>query len=329
MSRWSLIAIGSLACATANASVFMPTVAVDNPGNLNEWSGGTVPVYVGAVTYVYEIATHEVTAGQYTEFLNAVAATDTYGLYSTRMTLFSAGANIERTGSSLNYTYSVASDWASRPVNFVSWGDAARFANWMHNGQLTGLQDLNTTEAGSYFLDGVVDRLGLMDVFRTPDATWVIPTESEWYKAAYHKNDGATRSYFAYPTSSDSEPSNILDGGGNNATFRSNTGGATIGGPHHRTEVGAHANSPSPYGTFDQGGNVWEFNEAIVPSLGRGLRGGSFNSGDYFLESSFRVISDDVVVDEYSDVGFRLALVPEPATVALLIVGAMTLLRRR
>ena len=48
---------------------------------------------------------------------------------------------------------------------------------------------------------------------------------------------------------------------GNNATFKFDSGtddGLTIGSPYYRTGVGAHENSESPYGTFDQGGNVWE-----------------------------------------------------------------------
>ena len=34
----------------------------------------------------------------------------------------------------------------------------------------------------------------------TADAKYWIPTENEWYKAAYHKNDGVTGNYFDYPT---------------------------------------------------------------------------------------------------------------------------------
>ena len=56
------------------------------------------------------------------------------------------GCNIQRTGSSGTYSYSVAPEWADRPVNFVYWGAAARFCNWLHNGQPTGPQDLTTTE---------------------------------------------------------------------------------------------------------------------------------------------------------------------------------------
>ncbi|HUU94516.1 MAG TPA: hypothetical protein VM487_02165, partial [Phycisphaerae bacterium] len=81
------------------------------------------------------------------------------------------GCKIQRGGSSGSYTYSVASDWANRPVNFVSWGDAARFANWLTNGQPTGVQGLLTTENGSYYLNGVNTENGLAAVTRTPGLT--------------------------------------------------------------------------------------------------------------------------------------------------------------
>ncbi|MCY2931693.1 MAG: SUMF1/EgtB/PvdO family nonheme iron enzyme [Planctomycetota bacterium] len=132
---------------------------VGDPGNVGELSGAGAggngdSRICGAVAYMYKIGKFEVTAGQYTAFLNAVATTDTYDLYNRNMdTLVNGyGCNIKRTGTSGNYAYSVSSDYANRPVNTVSWGDAARFANWLANGQRTGLQDTTTTEDGSYYL---------------------------------------------------------------------------------------------------------------------------------------------------------------------------------
>jgi len=332
-------AVGILVCGVAVQAVEIETVTVGNPGNADD----THDEGYGGVDYVYNIGKFEVSAGQYTEFLNAVADDDTYGLYNTDMgdPSGAGGCNIERSGSPGGYSYSVAADWADRPVNYVSWGDAARFANWLHNGQPTGAQNLSTTESGSYFLNGATSDAELMAVVREPDATWVIPSQDEWYKAAYHYNDGVTGNYYDYPTSSDSVPSNdvVEPDPGNNANFYDT--GFTIGSPYFRTVVGDFENSESPYNTFDQGGNVSEWNEAASAGSLRGLRGGAFLDGGSSMLASVRRLN--APTDEVNDFGFRVANVPAPdsgiptvsewgmVAMALLVLSAGTvmLLRRR
>jgi len=313
------------------AEVVIETVYVGNPGNPGELSGAGAGGYgsdaiVGSVDYPYWIGKYGVTNTQYTEFLNAVAATDTYGLYNTDMWSIIYGCQIERTGSSGSYTYTVAADRANRPVNYVSWGDAARFANWLHNGQPTGAQGLSTTEDGAYFLNGATNQSALMAIMRQSDATWFLPTENEWYKAAYHKNDSITGNYWDYPTASDSEPSNDLinPDPGNNANF-ADYSGLTIGGPYYTTVVGEFENSESPYGTFDQGGNLLEWNEtAIHAGLTRGLRGVSWAQGLGYSRASVR--NSDLPMNENEITGFRVASVPEPGSITLLVCGAVGLL---
>ena len=331
-----LVLVVVLACVSGVQAVDIQTVPVGNAGNAGEWSGESYGGYgpdriCGAVNYTYSIGKYEVTAGQYTEFLNAVAKTDTYGLYSPNMWNGEYACKIQRNGSPGSYTYSVAAEWANRPVNYVGWGDTTRFTNWMHNGQPTGPQSLATTENGSYFLNGAITSEALMAVTREGDATWVIPSEDEWYKAAYHKNDGVTGNYFDYPTSSDNVPSNDLinPDPGNNATFYIDDNDYTVGSPYYRTGVGAHENSDSPYGTFDQGGNVWEWNEAVViyGSPQRGLRGGFFNDIGINLRASGRMYYSPTNKDY--PVGFRVAMVPEPATLLFLALGALAVVRRR
>lgn len=284
------------------------TVTVGNPGNPGESQFDGI---YGGVNYTYDIAKFEVTAGQYTAFLNAVAATDTYGLYNSSMWNHDHGCRIERTGSPGSYTYSIASDWDDRPVNFVSFGDALRFANWLHNGQPTGPQDASTTEDGSYLLNGGVTDDQLEDIAREPDATWVVPSEDEWYKAAYHANDGATGNYFSYPMGVDFAISNDLadPDPGARATYYRHPNDFTIGSPYYRTAVGAHANSASPYGTFDQGGNVAEWNESIPLFNGRGQRGGAYQWGSDELAAWTRAIEFHSS-DEFSEIGFRVARIP-------------------
>jgi formylglycine-generating enzyme required for sulfatase activity len=313
-------------------------VTVGNPRNTGELSGvgagGYGPDRVcGAVDYTYKIGKFEVTAGQYIQFLNAVAKTDAYGLYNTNMwTDATYGCRIQRNGSPGSYEYSVSSDWANRPVTFVSFGDAARFANWLTNGKTAGLQDLLTTEDGSYFLNGAMSNEDLVAVDRKPNAKYVVPNEDEWYKAAYYdpdKSGGA--GYWNYPTGTDTMPSNDLvnPDGGNNANFYYDHW--TLGSPYYRTVAGDFENSESAYGTFDQGGNVWEWNEAAMSSVSRGERGGSFRGTQSgaadWLHASVRS-STGASIDAGS-MGFRIAEVPEPATLAFLSLGGLVMLRKR
>ncbi len=321
-----LIAVSFLLClpGISRADVFnmgpgltsLDLVTVGNVGNVNDATG------YGKVDHVYQIGTYEVTASQYTEFLNAVAATDTHSLYDTNMWSFEWGCKIQRDGSSGSYTYSVAQERANRPVNCVSWGDAARFVNWLHNGQPTGTQSLATTEDGAYYLNGVMSNGALMAVTRNADARYWIPTENEWYKAAYHKNDGVTGNYFDYPTGSDNTPSNDLinPDPGNNANFEQN--GYTIDSPYFFTEVGEFENSASPYGTFDQGGNVFEWNETATTTSYRGLRGGIWNCDSSYMLASYRSIGGTPFGGN-SHHGFRVASVPEPGSFALFVCGVL------
>ncbi len=257
-------------------AVTIETVPVGNPGNAPDVNSG-----YGSVPYTFRMGKFEVTAGQYTEFLNAVAATDTHDLYNTAMDFDanpgSLGANIKRSGNPGFYSYSVAADWANRPANYVSFWDAARFANWLHNGQPIGPQGPGTTEDGAYHDVGDQFLFG-----RNAGARFFIPTEDEWYKAAYHDaSAGLAATYFNYPTASNSVPGRDLTettNPGNNANYYSS--GYLIGSPYYRTLVGEFELSDSPYGTFDQGGNVWEWNETRVLGSSRLVRGGSGYLGD-------------------------------------------------
>jgi formylglycine-generating enzyme required for sulfatase activity len=155
-----------------------------------------------------------------------------------------------------------------------------------------------------------------------------IASENEWYKAAYGGYDGRG-SYFDYPTQSNTAPDDVAPGsatGSNNANYNNAVG--TV------SDVGAYSNSASHYGTFDQGGNVWEWNDAIVVGLpsNRGLRGGSFDSNDPTLQSSIRVGGDPSGEDFV--VGFRvssLAPIPEPSAYATIFgfLGLTLALTRR
>jgi formylglycine-generating enzyme len=328
-----------LFCTQSVSAVNIEMVTVGNPGNAPGHALYIGPAGFGAVNYVYQIGKYEVTAGQYAEFLNAVAKDDPNGLYNTVMgdisdTLLAQGCNIQRTGISPNFSYSVAADWANRPVNYVTFWDAARFANWLHNGQPTGPQGPGTTEDGAYHDVGNQNLFG-----RNVNAKFFIPTLDEWSKAAYHKNDGATGNYWNYAVGSNTVPLNTLPDPGKHANIydRRLTHPYTIGSPYYRTEVGAFQNSPSPYGTFDQDGNVLEWIETKYsnsstpdPSPYRLIAGGSYERG---VESDLLGTprlggaggSPGLV---FQFMGFRIAAaapVPEPTSLALFFIAAVML----
>jgi formylglycine-generating enzyme required for sulfatase activity len=323
-TRLAAVLSAALMMPSVAHAVTIETVPIGNPGNAPDmrYNLDQRPEGYGAVPYRYRIGKYEVTAGQYTEFLNAVAADDRYGLYSLGMD-DEFGCNIRRRGDPGSYTYSVAPDWADRPVNEVSFLDAVRFANWLHNGQPTGPQEPGTTEDGAY----MNVRSGFL-VARQPGARFFIPTEHEWYKAAYHnRSAGQEAGYFDYPTGTDVVPGRDLTEtsySGNNANYRGESPtDYLIGHPYYRTEGGEFELSDSPYGTFDQGGNLFEWNETRSVDLRyRGLRGGAFNFEVYSLHaSSFYPYGQSEYGHRF--IGFRVASIPEPGTITLVVCGAV------
>jgi hypothetical protein len=257
------------------ANITINTVAIGNPGNAPDTAVMTVDgsTGYGAVGYNYRIGKYDVTVGQYTAFLNAVAATDTFGLYNPSMASDLTIAGIAQNGVSGGFSYSVI-DSPNKPITYVSWGDAARFANWLHNGQPTGDEGPATTETGAYTLNGTTDYAALNLIARNANAKWFIPSENEWYKAACY--DPATGHYWNYATRTNTKPTSAPpDDTPNTANFNPNGVG-----PHNcdvngncLTDVGAYTASASAYGTFDQTGDVDQWNEATIVSLYRGQRG--------------------------------------------------------
>ena len=326
-----LLAVAMVAsCAVvARADVFKMTggqtslqfVTVGNPGNAAD-----PPTGYGSVANTYQMGKYDVTVGQYVQFLNAVAKTDTYGLYNSDMATDYQTIGITQSGSSGSYSYAVSGSYgqaANCPVFDVSWGDAARFSNWLQNGQPTsGVENAGTTENGAYTLNGAISNSALMAVTRNAGATYFIPSEDEWYKAAYYDpNKPGGAGYWLYPTKSNTAPGNTLPDAGNSANyFVAEFTDST----DYLTPVGEFSNSPGAYGTFDMGGDICQWNEGNIAGSSRGLRGGSWCDDSYILVSSHR--NDLNPVYGSLGVGFRVASVPEPASLVMVVSGAIAAL---
>ena len=244
----------------------------------------------GAVAYEYNIGKYEVTQDQWYDY---------------------------------NTTDGSGVDGSNKPVVNVSWNEAAQFCNWMTtadplSGYYTIVSGVATPNALSH--KAYADANGL---------TYFIPTEDEWYKAAYYKGGGVSAGYNDYPNGSDTAPTATTPADQLNEHPGSANWGNLVGGA--LTDVGAYSDWPtvSPYGTYDQGGNVWEWNEALLGS-NRVLRGGGFLTRDN--EDNLHAEKPIALAATYELVylGFRVSeVVPEPATLALLAFGGLGVLLRR
>lgn len=194
----------------------------------------------GSVSYSYDIMINPVTNQEYVEFLNSVdpSGTNSNSLYSSLMNTNNNGSNNTRggivlnTNNSIGQKYSTKFNFANKPVVYVSFLNAIRMANWLHNNKLsTGIDD------GAYTING-------SSITRNINAKYAIPTEDEWYKAAYYDsqkilkdmnaggnlnltlNSLPTYGYWIYATQSDSVPCSV--GSINCTAFNSNNGDGGI-----------------------------------------------------------------------------------------------------
>jgi formylglycine-generating enzyme required for sulfatase activity len=271
------------------------------------------PANCGSVDHAYFISKYETTNAQYAELLNAKAASDPVGLYNPNMDSDAIFGGITRSGVSGSFTYTAKAGFANKPVTYVSFYDALRFSNWLNNGQGSG-----DTEDGAYTITaaGIIAN----SITRNAGASiFFLPSENEWYKAAYYSGGGV---YFDYPTGTDTETGCVapVSDTGNSANC--------LGAGNVLATVGAYGLSDSPYGTYDQGGNVWEWNEEIVSGSSRGVRGGSWNDNASDLAASDPSSNDPS--SEYAGVGFRVAsLVPEPGPGLLGMTAVLALVASR
>ena len=306
--------LGSLALPAH--AVTIDWVTVGDPGNTADTTT------YGAVAESFQIMKFEFTNQQYKDFLNSVAKTDTYSLYNTSMGSNARGG-ITRSGASGSYTYATRNNMGDKPVNFVSWFDAARVSNWLMNGA-TGT---SSTETGAYTLVG--GQTSGTAPARNSGATFYIPTEDQWYKAAYYKGGSTNAGYWDYATQSDSDPTAVtadstgIGSAGSTGNFVNYNRGADWNSQDGNvTTVGTNG-GPSAYGAFDMSGNVSEWNDLTGSAdSSRGLRGGFWDSGAFDLSSSDRITIDPS--NEGRNVGFRLASpvpVPEPSTWVMGLAG--------
>jgi formylglycine-generating enzyme required for sulfatase activity len=276
-------------------------VVVGDPGNPPDTTGH------GAVARPFEITKHEITVGQWAAFLSAVAARDPHGL-------FHGAQGVVREGDAAAYRYTPTPGRERHPVMHVSFLDAMRFANWLHHvdgapNAASSVEAVLMTETGAY---PIADGGGL--AARSPEARVWVPSEDEWYKAAYYQSadaGGPPGGYWRYPTRSDEPPRLGMPGdtAPRLANFLADTtpqpNGNVLRGYGDVFPVGSFPGSGSPYGTLDQAGNAWEWIEVVVFDMQRGMRGGNMCGSHEKLLKTVRTSASPT--RRYPDTGFRLA----------------------
>ena len=317
---------------------------IGNSGNnpdIQMWNdflgNGYVEVELGSVGYEYSIGKYEVTNTQYIKFLNDInAASDgADGLYSISpyCPTYYGITCIDGEFQLKTHVYDTETYkfYENKPVTHMSWYDALRFINWLNSGN---------SEYGAYmFINGELQTNYYDGALRNPLATYWLPNEDEWYKGAYYDPDldEGQGGYWEFPTGSNTAPTVEAPAGGTNSANYYDWWNDyfAIQTDPYLTDVGAYENSDSPYGTYDQGGNVFEWNETLIYGDPNQRGGACYHTQRYLSASNNRYSGLPSI--ESNGAGFRIAssytgsehdFIPEPMTVGLLATGLIGIVIR-
>jgi formylglycine-generating enzyme len=289
------VLVGGMAQA---APIYPEMVTIGNPGNAADTRFGC-----GAVPYTYQISKYAVSIAEWAAFYNDPN--------SNKVGSFNATYNYWNQG-----TRTVG---RQAPAVYISFNQAAQYCNWLTTGDAT--QGAYMIEAGPGYVLEIMSR---EEILATGNLYYVIPTEDEWCKAAYIKPDGSGYTHYAH--GADTVPPQSTDG---STGWNYYVGGYALPSPNRVWTVGSGTEEQN--GTYNMMGNVWEWNEELIFGHNRGLRGGSFGSSEIHLCASYRDDNDHMY--ESINIGFRVASIPEPGSITLLVccavAGLMWRRRRR
>jgi formylglycine-generating enzyme len=263
-------------------------VDIGNPGNAADDTG------FGAVAYPYRISTFEISEAM-------IAAYNAAG------------------GGPLITPDNRGPD---KPATFVSWNQAARFVNWLNTSH-------GRPPAYKFTSNGANDNIALWvsgdgsaynpsNRFRNPNAIYFLPSENEWYKAAYYDTNanGGSGRYWDYATGSDTAPASVAGGTAPGTAVYNRS---SIDQPADITNAGGL----SPYGTMAQAGNVWEWVESAFDGNNNWEKDGRAGRDGYWfqladlLKSSYRAPNSPDVKTGIQ--GFRVASVEREKALVITI----------
>ena len=308
------LALGMMSTPLAQADTFgsganaftIDFVDVGNAGNANDAGagGGSHFSDYGGVAYDFRIGKYEISQ----DMIDKATASG--------MTHVTAGA------------------WSgSQPAANISWYEAAAFVNWLNTSKGYHAAYNRTWDGSSWSMTlwGASDQASTgvrtgTNAYRHKDAYYFLPSEDEWYKAAYHQNDGVTANYWDYATGSNTAPTAVANGTASGTAVYNDAGSQPAGVDD--------SGGLSAYETMGQNGNVYEWIESAidgsnnVTTENRAVRGGGWGFSVDTLRSSDRAGYDPA--SQTSEIGFRVASIPEPsAALLVLMAGGAWLLKKR
>lgn len=283
------------------------TISFVDVGNAGNAADAASRDQLGAVPYDYRIGTYEISQEQ--------------------IELATAGGLLGVT----------AGAWGgSQPAAFMKWYEMAAFVNWLNTstGNVPAYNlaynggSVNSSWVMSLWSSEDAWQNGGQNLYRNKNAYYFLPSDDEWFKAAYQANDGVTGNYWLYPTGSDTVPTAVASG----TAAGSAVYAQSLTAPPAPVK---QSGGLSAYGTMGQGGNVWEWLETsvsgsnTVPYEDRVMWGGSSEDQWQVLQSTNTSPFNANPASENIYVGFRVAsaevgvgvAVPEPSTLALFAIG--------
>ena len=238
-------------------------VTIGHPGNARNTDG------YGAVAYTYNIGKYAVTIAQMRASGAGNGDEDFWNTGGRRL-----GTNA--------------------PAVNVSLYEAMKYCNWLTSGD---------TKNGAYkFSDGVYESTDRASAIAAYGKVYALPTEDEWYKAAYFKPDGS--GYSRYANGTGTVPAKSTDGLSGWNYSNAATNWTAITSPWTVEKGTAEQN-----GTFNMMGNVNEF--MVTTTNATVFRGGRYNAGEAYAQSGRR---DSIADTSKYYIGFRVVeIIPEPA----------------
>ena len=262
-TKWIMMMALAALCGPAQASF----VTIGKPGNEADTTdyGG-----YGAVGYTYQISATEVTIAEFQAATGAGTGNENY---------WNDGARNLGTAA---------------PAVYVSVYEAMKYCNWLTSANInTGLYEDKGAGVWGAKMDRATVMAGSVNYF-------ALPTEDEWYKAAYFKTSSS--GYSLYANGTDTAPV-----AGTAANYHWSI----------QQPWGAGTGIAEQNGTFDMMGNVWEWMDGSDGVF----RGGSYSELEGSLLSSYSASGPPA--NEYNNIGFRVVAIPEPATATMLALSGL------